>query len=253
MASIESSSRISEKKERHRNFFRANIAASFSSAESGARPGEHRGACGCEKNTGDGAGILMQVPHRFLLEECERVGIRLGEAGRYGTGLVFLPRDPKDRGRCEQIWAGLAEQEGMRLLGWRDVPTDNSSLGPVAAEGGPDADAVRQGDRRRPVPRLHESSVLLENAMRLWEPDRTVPERHEVRQARGRATTSRRARAAAVARIRSVREQTCGLGSEAPASTGTAAPMAGRRVAGRSPSRERPLAGWDGRGSRPGA
>ncbi len=93
---------------------------------------EHRGACGCEKNTGDGAGILMQVPHRFLAEECERAGIRVGEAGRYGMGLVFLPRDPKDRGRCEQIWATLAEQEGMRLLGWRDVPTDNSSLGPTA-------------------------------------------------------------------------------------------------------------------------
>src|SRR4026208_100718 len=58
---------------------------------------QHRGACGCEKNTGDGAGILMQMPHRFLAEECDRIGITLPAAGRYGAGIVFLPRDPRGR------------------------------------------------------------------------------------------------------------------------------------------------------------
>ena len=60
---------------------------------------EHRGACGCEKNTGDGAGILMQMPHRFLAEECDKIGITLPAAGRYGAGIVFLPRDARGRAR----------------------------------------------------------------------------------------------------------------------------------------------------------
>jgi len=93
---------------------------------------EHRGACGCEKNTGDGAGILIQIPHRFLAEECERAGFSLPGPGRYGAGVVFLPRGPADRKRCEEIWAGLAAEEGMPLLGWRDVPTDNAAIGPTA-------------------------------------------------------------------------------------------------------------------------
>src|SRR5215471_8082849 len=79
---------------------------------------EHRGACGCEKNTGDGAGILMQMPHRFLAEECDRIGVRLPAAGRYGAGLVFLPRDPKGRADCEAIWARAAAEEGLPILGW---------------------------------------------------------------------------------------------------------------------------------------
>ena len=93
---------------------------------------EHRGACGCEKNTGDGAGILIQMPHRFLAEECERAGFRLPGPGRYGAGIVFLPRGAADRKRCEEIWAGLAAEEGMPVLGWRDLPTDNSAIGPTA-------------------------------------------------------------------------------------------------------------------------
>jgi glutamate synthase (ferredoxin) len=93
---------------------------------------EHRGACGCEKNTGDGAGILLQMPHRLLAEECDRIGVTLSGPGRYGAGIVFLPRDQKDRSRCEEIWARVAAEEGMRLLGWRELPVDNSSLGPTA-------------------------------------------------------------------------------------------------------------------------
>ena len=93
---------------------------------------EHRGACGCEKNTGDGAGILVQMPHRFLAEECDRLAITLSGPGRYGAGLVFLPTDPAGRRRCEAIFEGLAAEEGLRFLGWRDLPTDNSSLGPTA-------------------------------------------------------------------------------------------------------------------------
>jgi glutamate synthase (ferredoxin) len=92
----------------------------------------HRGACGCEENTGDGAGILVQMPHAFLKEECVRLDIKLPEAGQYGAGLVFLPRDGAQRASVEQQFAGIVSEEGQLLLGWRDVPTDNSSLGPTA-------------------------------------------------------------------------------------------------------------------------
>ena len=108
---------------------------------------EHRGACGCEKNTGDGAGILMQMPHRFLAEECDKIGIALPAAGRYGAGIVFLPRDARGRADCEEIWKRLGAEEGMPVLGWRDLPTDNRTLGPSAVAGEP---AMRQVFVARP-------------------------------------------------------------------------------------------------------
>ena len=64
---------------------------------------QHRGACGCEENTGDGAGILVQIPHAFFARECERLGVKLPVAGEYGTGLVFLPRDAGQRAACEKL------------------------------------------------------------------------------------------------------------------------------------------------------
>jgi glutamate synthase domain-containing protein 2/glutamate synthase domain-containing protein 1/glutamate synthase domain-containing protein 3 len=108
---------------------------------------EHRGACGCEKNTGDGAGILMQMPHRFLAEECDKIGITLPAAGRYGAGIVFLPRDAKGRADCQAIWTRLAAEEGVPVLGWRDLPTDNRMLGPTAVAAEP---AMRQVFVARP-------------------------------------------------------------------------------------------------------
>src|SRR5450432_368090 len=93
---------------------------------------QHRGACGAEKNTGDGAGILMQVPHGFLVEVCDRAGITLPEAGRYGVGLVFLPTDPDVRLECERLFEQAIRDEGQTFLGWRTVPTNNRMLGPTA-------------------------------------------------------------------------------------------------------------------------
>ena len=98
---------------------------------------EHRGACGCETNTGDGAGILLQMPHRFLVRECERIGIRLPALGDYGAGCVFLPQDAKERADCVAIVKRIVQEEGQELLGWREVPTDNSSLGPTAQRSQP--------------------------------------------------------------------------------------------------------------------
>ncbi len=92
----------------------------------------HRGACGCEVNTGDGAGILLQIPDRFLRRQCAGLGITLPAAGDYGAGLVFLPRDLAEREKIQGLMATIVVEEGQRLLGWRDLPTDDSTLGASA-------------------------------------------------------------------------------------------------------------------------
>ncbi|MBI3251836.1 MAG: glutamate synthase large subunit [Candidatus Omnitrophica bacterium] len=92
----------------------------------------HRGACGCEANTGDGAGILLQVPHAFLKKACSGLKINLPPAGAYGVGMVFLPVNEKERRACEKIFEGIIREEGQDFLGWRTVPTRNGSLGPTA-------------------------------------------------------------------------------------------------------------------------
>jgi glutamate synthase (NADPH) large chain len=90
---------------------------------------EHRGACGCEANTGDGAGILIQMPDAFL-RTCAPA--TLPAAGEYGAGLVFLPHDESDRNRIKDLIAKVVDEEGQRLIGWRDVPTNNAMVGPSA-------------------------------------------------------------------------------------------------------------------------
>jgi len=92
----------------------------------------HRGACGCEPNTGDGAGILLQTPDKFLRRECDRLGIPLPAPKEYGCGLVFLPRDPEQRDKVRALLHSIVEEEGQRLCGWRDVPTDDHPLGAAA-------------------------------------------------------------------------------------------------------------------------
>jgi len=93
---------------------------------------DHRGACGCEANTGDGAGILMQMPHLFLQKQCEKLGFRLPKFRQYGAGLVFLPQDPPERQQCERAFQKIVKEEGLKIIGWRTVPTDNGSLGATA-------------------------------------------------------------------------------------------------------------------------
>jgi glutamate synthase (NADPH/NADH) large chain len=93
---------------------------------------QHRGACGCETNTGDGAGILIQIPDRFFRQESERLGIDLPPHRGYGAGLIFLPRDPERRGRIQDLFERIVIEEGQVVLGWRDVPTDNTTLGASA-------------------------------------------------------------------------------------------------------------------------
>ncbi len=95
---------------------------------------EHRGACGCEANTGDGAGILIQKPHAFLEKACSELDIPLPSFDEYGVGIFFFPPDPSERRECIEIFEKIVEEEGQSVLGWREVPTDNSSLGDTARE-----------------------------------------------------------------------------------------------------------------------
>jgi glutamate synthase (NADPH/NADH) large chain len=88
----------------------------------------HRGAVGADPLAGDGAGVLIQIPDAFLREECAKLGLALPAAGELAVGMVFLPRDPGDRAHCEDLFARLTEAEGQRVIGWRDVPTDNRRL-----------------------------------------------------------------------------------------------------------------------------
>ena len=97
----------------------------------------HRGACGCEENTGDGVGILIQKPDRFFRRVCAEIGIDLPAQDSYGAGLVFLPVEPDEAQHCRDALADIIREEGQRLLGWRAVPTDASSLGPGARQDKP--------------------------------------------------------------------------------------------------------------------
>ena len=97
----------------------------------------HRGACGCEENTGDGVGILLQMPHKFFSRVCRDSKIDLPDYGYYGAALVFLPNDAGQSRQCQGIIEKIIIDEGQTVLGWRNVPTDDSSLGPTAKSGEP--------------------------------------------------------------------------------------------------------------------
>src|SRR4051812_18285805 len=95
----------------------------------------HRGACGCETNTGDGAGILIQMPDKFFRKVAR--GFTLPPFGEYGVGMFFLPKDEMERKNCEAVVERVIAEEGQQLLGWRTVPTRNQTLGSVSRESEP--------------------------------------------------------------------------------------------------------------------
>ena len=92
----------------------------------------HRGACGCDPETGDGAGITIQIPHAFFARECPLSGFSLPEPGGYAVGMVFLPVDTHPRLQCEGIFERIVREEGLTVLGWRDTPVDETAIGRVA-------------------------------------------------------------------------------------------------------------------------
>jgi glutamate synthase (NADPH) large chain len=89
----------------------------------------HRGAAGCDPETGDGAGILIQIPHDFFARECTELGIKLPEPGAYGVAMCFLPVERQNRLQCEGVFERIAQEEGCKLLGWRDTPVNGDAIG----------------------------------------------------------------------------------------------------------------------------
>ena len=98
---------------------------------------DHRGAVGAEINTGDGAGILLQIPHTFLRKVAAAEHITLPEPGQYGVGMVYASPAPAQRAAGRQAFEQIVAEEGLKVLGWRDVPTDNASLGNTAKSSEP--------------------------------------------------------------------------------------------------------------------
>ncbi|MFN8625530.1 MAG: glutamate synthase large subunit [Candidatus Binatia bacterium] len=109
----------------------------------------HRGACGCDPTTGDGAGILIQLPHEFLHAQCRPLRIDLPDPGTYGVGMVFLPRNVSERNVCQEIFERIVHEEGLRLLGWRAVPVDPSACGELGRQMMPEIRQIFVGAGRQ--------------------------------------------------------------------------------------------------------
>src|SRR5215217_2963357 len=103
---------------------------------------EHRGACGCDPETGDGAGILMQIPHEFFMEECSDLEISLPQPGEYGVGMLFLPKDSVLKKACRTVIDNAIEKLGLQKLGFRKPPVDSSVIGETARSAEPDVEQI---------------------------------------------------------------------------------------------------------------
>jgi glutamate synthase (NADPH/NADH) large chain len=103
---------------------------------------EHRGACGCEQNTGDGAGIMIQISHEFFFDQCLKLGVHLPSYGKYGIGVIFFPREPRLREECREILNRTAEKLGLDILVYRKVPTNTEGIGATALSVEPEMEQV---------------------------------------------------------------------------------------------------------------
>nr|WP_241558490.1 glutamate synthase large subunit [Paracnuella aquatica] len=103
---------------------------------------EHRGACGCENNTGDGAGIMIQTPHEFFFDECVKLGVHLPSFGRYGVGVLFFPKDIRLKEECRDIFNRAAEKLGLEIIAYRKVPVNPDGIGATALSVEPEMEQV---------------------------------------------------------------------------------------------------------------
>src|SRR6185436_3650763 len=103
---------------------------------------EHRGACGCENNSGDGAGIMIQMPHEFFFDECIKLGVHLPPFGKYGVGVIFFPREIRLREECRAVFNRAAEKLGMEILAYRKVPVNTENIGATALSVEPEMEHV---------------------------------------------------------------------------------------------------------------
>jgi len=125
---------------------------------------DHRGACGCEPNTGDGSGILCGLPHKFLKKVAKRdLGVDLPSEGEFAAGLIFLPPDPQERKFCKDTINRLIEETGQTLIGWRDVPqeTDLADVGPTARNSEPAIEMLFVGAAQGITPAQFERQLYL--------------------------------------------------------------------------------------------
>jgi glutamate synthase domain-containing protein 2/glutamate synthase domain-containing protein 1/glutamate synthase domain-containing protein 3 len=138
---------------------------------------EHRGACGCDPETGDGAGLLVQIPDAFLRRECAKLGISLPASGGYAVGMVYLAQDEAAAARQQELFERAIADGGQRLLGWRELPHDPAAIGRLAREALPrmkqvfvaaEGEAARDPDaferRLYVIRRRVERAVLAEHA-----------------------------------------------------------------------------------------
>ena len=146
---------------------------------------EHRGACGCDPESGDGAGILLQIPDEFLRAEMNAAGVELPAARAYGVGMVFLPPLAEDRNRAEQLLERACHEAGLQTLGWRSVPVDEANCGKMSLSTKPyiaqifvaPTDAATDDDRLEA--RLYVARKLAERRaaeLATTEPTSSIPE-----------------------------------------------------------------------------
>ncbi len=103
---------------------------------------EHRGACGCDPDSGDGAGLLLQIPHDFFLTESSKLNIKLPKVGEYGVGMLFFPKKPTVKEACRKAIVQAAEKSGLTILGFRKVPVDITGIGETALSMEPDMEQI---------------------------------------------------------------------------------------------------------------
>jgi len=103
---------------------------------------EHRGACGCENNTGDGAGIMIQMPHEFFFDECVKLGVHLPSFKKYGVGVLFFPKDIRLKEECRSVFNRCAEKLGIEVLAYRKVPVNPDNIGNSALSVEPEIEHV---------------------------------------------------------------------------------------------------------------
>jgi len=103
---------------------------------------EHRGACGCDPDSGDGAGILIQLPHELLMEECSNLEMSLPQPGEYGVGMIFFPKDSSLKKACRTVIGNAIEKLGLHSLGYRKLVVDSTVIGETARQAEPDCEQI---------------------------------------------------------------------------------------------------------------
>ena len=137
---------------------------------------EHRGACGCEPNTGDGAGILLQNPHDFFVNEASKLGFELPVFGQYGVGFLFLPKEPLLKEKCRRIFNLASEEIGFRVIGYRDVPTNPTGLGASALSVEPAMEQVFLRPKEDMEPKTLEQKLFILRKYSIHKIHDTYPE-----------------------------------------------------------------------------